>query len=102
MQFVSRCHDFSEFRRFQAGFALSRADFYFKARGDRLCSVVRRRVYYLNSHIPETSRSKTGFCENGRSERALLRMQVCCTHQLGSFVSKKNKKKEEDEFEICV
>jgi len=54
---------------FPFGFALSRADFYFKARGDRLYSAVRRRIYYLNSRIPETSRSKTGFCENGRSER---------------------------------
>lgn len=71
----------------------SQADFYFKARGDRLCSAVRRRVYYLNSHIPETSRSKTGFHGNGGSEKASLCMQVRCICQLAIFyVQKKTRR----------
>lgn len=44
---LSRLFRVATFRR--AGFALSQADFYFKAWGDRLYSAVRRRVYYLNS-----------------------------------------------------
>lgn len=73
------------------GFALSQADFYFKARGDRLCCAVRRRVYYLNGRIPETSRSKTGFRWNGGSEKASLCMQLRYMCQLlRLFLYKKN------------
>lgn len=88
------------------GFALSQTDFYFKARGDRLYSAVRRRVYYLNSRISETSRSKTGFRWNAGSERASLCMQLCCMCQLWRlfFIQKKNihKKITRQEIKICT
>lgn len=98
---LSRLFWVATFRR--AGFALSQADFYFKARGDRLYSAVRRRVYYLNSRIPETSRSKTGFRGNRGSERASLCMQLRCMSTCDFFIQKKKRKTiTRQEIKICI
>lgn len=49
----------------------SQTDFYFKARDDRLCGAARRRVYYLNSRVPDASRSKNRIPRKWRKRESL-------------------------------
>lgn len=65
-------------RRFRAGFVLSRADFYFKTRGDRLCGAVRRRLLFKQSHPgnePLKNRISQGM-EEAKELRFVCRLAV--------------------------
>lgn len=85
----------------RAGFALSRGDFYFKARGDRLCSAVRRLHLLFKQSHPGNEPLKNRISE-WRIWKGASLWRFVIRANLKFLKKKKREKRNNAQIEICT